>query len=144
MPLPKVALNNQGRNFHLASGVLSKNGKTLLCLIIHECSWNKERGFRIMPHKYDHPLCPKCHLFTHNITHKYSLCVWLLSAWLLLRELIWVSRTRSYLHRTINSKDSAAGGGGNKNSIFMKKGQLIKILVNKNAQNFGKSVFFLK
>ena len=47
-------------------------------------------------------------------------------------------------HGTINSKDSVAGGGGIKNSIFMKKGQLIKILVNNKAQNIGKMGFSLK
>ena len=93
MPPPSVELSYPDRNFRLvwkrvSNCVLSKDGRTILYLIIHGRSWTKERGFRLIQNRYDSPLCPKCHIFIHDISHKYTKCSWLNSAWDFIREIM--------------------------------------------------------
>ena len=45
------------------------------------------------------------------------------------------------IHGPINNKKSVGEGGG-QNLVFRKKGQLIKILAKKKAQNHGKNGVF--
>ena len=79
MPQPSVERKHPDRDFNivwrrLKNSVLSKSGRNILFLIIHERAFTRERGFRLSPRKYDSPFCLVCGL-VETITHKYAMCM---------------------------------------------------------------------
>ena len=69
------------------NGVLSKSGRNVSFLIIHERAFTRERGFRLSPRKYDSPLCLVCGL-VETITHKYATCMRVAEAWERLKDIL--------------------------------------------------------
>ena len=86
MPPPLIVLKYPERDYNLIfkrinSSVLTKKAKTLLYVLVHERIYKRERGFRIMPGRYDSPLCGRGCGLIETSTHKYATCVWVSSAW---------------------------------------------------------------
>ena len=92
MPQTPVEIKYPERDFkvvwnRLKNGVLSKYGRNILYLIIHERTFTRQRGFRLLPRKYDSPNCQFCGL-EDTVTHKYATCLKVKEAWGKLRDIL--------------------------------------------------------
>ena len=85
MPPPKVAIKHPNINYSLVwkrivNGVFSKTSRNILYLIVHERCFTRERGFRILPNRYESPNCQNCDCL-ETIIHKHVSCPWVGDAW---------------------------------------------------------------
>ena len=72
----------------LNSGVLTQSARDTLYLIIHEKSFTRERGHRLMPRKVVDSLCLRCSMGTETISHKFLHCPHSKESWKYTRELM--------------------------------------------------------
>ena len=92
MPQPPVEIKYPDRNFkvvwnRLRNGVLSKTTQNILYLTVHERTFTRQRGFRLLPNRYDSPFCQYCGL-EETITHKYATCLKVSQSWDRLRDIL--------------------------------------------------------
>ena len=66
--------------------VLSPTAQSLLYLLVHERVSTKERGFRLMPTRFQNNLCSGCWKEPDTMEHRYCACELLAEAWEGLRE----------------------------------------------------------
>ena len=73
----------------LCSNVLHPHARNCLFLIIHERVHTRERGYRILRHLYDSPLCLRCTSGSvDSQLHRYTKCLSTREAWFTFRELV--------------------------------------------------------
>ena len=68
--------------------VLSPAAQSLLYLLVHERVSTKERGFRLMPGRFQNNLCRGCWRELDTTGHRYCGCLLLAEAWEWLREVL--------------------------------------------------------
>ena len=68
--------------------VLSPTAQSLLYLLVHERVSTKERGFRLMPGRFQNNLCGGCWREPDTTEHRYCGCLLLAEAWEWLREVL--------------------------------------------------------